>query len=72
MSPSEDRKLGDITGNECERNQPTGSHAKVVEETAEPTRGGQDLEFEHPADQTSAQCVSAGRSEGVGLETARA
>lgn len=71
MSPSEDKKRGDITGNECQRNQQVRSDATVIEETAEPKRGRQDPPVEYPADQTTAEGVSTGRSQGVGLETTR-
>src|SRR3990172_3102295 len=69
MSPSEDRKNGDTTEHEQQRNQPIGSNAKAVRETDESKRSRKNAEFEHATSEATFEKLPETRCKRFDLKT---
>jgi hypothetical protein len=72
MSPSEDKKIGEITSDECARSEPIGSNEKVERKESEPGRSGENGGGKCAASEAHIQSVPGKRSARIGIPATRA
>src|SRR6266542_1434480 len=71
MSPLKGQENGQTTTDECQRIEPSRSHAKALRKTNEPKRSGSASAREHAPDQTLAEGLSQKRSGKLDIQAAR-